>query len=306
MFWLVLTVVLGLVFWGGVAGVWLVDRRSAAVSGIAAVLWVTVSLFMSFHTLGTGEVALVYDFSGELTGSRPDPGVIKTWPWQEIKRENTLLQSETFVLAEDNSAVSKDQQSVFATIALNYEVNPEDVEGLYRDVGPGWKAKLVDSRVLQDFKEVTSQFTAAQITTRRPALRQRTRDRLAAEFKPYSVKVVDFFVRNLHYSAAYEAAIDRKNQQVQAALQAEAKVQQSTAEANQVIETARGSAESVKLAANADAEAIKVKAAATAYANRVVRQTLTPLVVKQNAIDKLNPKASVIYAPTGSSLLFGR
>src|SRR5882757_2028778 len=56
-----------------------------------------------------------------------------------------------------------------------------DVVGLYKEVGPAWKTILLDSRVLQDFKEVTSQYTAAEITTKREQLRQDTKKRLTVE-----------------------------------------------------------------------------------------------------------------------------
>ena len=52
-------------------------------------------------------------------------------------------------------------------------------------------------------------------------------------------------------------------------------------QAQQIIKTAQGQAE----------------------ANRLKRQTLTPLLVQQNAIDKLNPNIQVILLPSNSNFL---
>ena len=41
----------------------------------------------------------------------------------------------------------------------------------------------------------------------------------------------------------------------------------------------------------------------TAEANRLKRETLTPLLVQQNAIDKLNPNVQVILLPSNSNFL---
>jgi prohibitin 2 len=144
---------------------------------------------------------------------------------------------------------------------------------------------------LQDFKEVTAQYTAAQITTKRPQLRLDTKQRLTVELAKYDIRVVDFFVPNLGYTQSYKDAINAKNVQVQAALQAEAKVAQSTAEAEQNVAIAKGDAEATLVKARAEAQALTVK-------GRAVRNN--PEAVRIQAIDKLNPNAQVIIC-TGTT-----
>src|SRR5438067_3125016 len=132
------------------------------------------------------------------------------------------------------------------------------------ETSPGNEEKtiLLDSRVLQDFKEVTSQYTAAEITTKREQLRQDTKKRLTAELQPYSIKVVDFFVKNLDYSQAYKQAVSDKNVQQQKSLQAQAEVSQSEAEARQEVAKAQGDARATVVRANADATALAKKGTA--------------------------------------------
>jgi regulator of protease activity HflC (stomatin/prohibitin superfamily) len=283
MAWLVITVIAIVVVAICVAGVIASTQRdnriSFAVGGaIATVVWLVISVFTSIHTVGQRQVGIVYNFSNTITG-KVDPGVVMTWPWQHINKANVGVLREDFNLDESNAAVSLDQQPIFATLALNYQVEPAQILGLYKAVGPNWKNILLDSRVLQDFKEVTAQYTAAQITTKRPQLRLDTKTRLAAELSKYDIKVVDFFVSNLGYTTSYRDAINAKNVQVQQALQAEAKVAQSRAEADQAIAVARGQAQAIRLKGSALRD--------------------NPSVITLEAVDKLNPNAQVVIC-TGS------
>jgi prohibitin 2 len=284
MLWVVLTVAAALV--GGGCLVVLIGggptRRfgALAIAAGTGVVWLVASVAMSVHTVGQRQVGIVYNFSGTISG-KVDPGIAWTAPWQHIKKENVGLQRESFDLDSGNSAVSSDQQPIFAKVTLNYQVQPSQVVELFKTVGPAWKVTLLDSRVLQDFKEVTAGFTAQQITTSREQLRAATKTRLAGELKKYDINVIDFFVTNIDYAQSYKNAISAKNVQVQKSLQADAKVRQATAEANQAIATAKGEAQAIRLKGRALHD--------------------NPEVLQLEAIDKLNPNASVIICTgTGS------
>ncbi len=285
MAWLVITIIAAII--GGIALIVGISSPSESenkavsfgVFGLVTLVWLILTVVFSVHTVGQRQVGIVHNFSGTITG-KVDPGVAWTAPWQGVTKENVGIQREEFNLDSGNSAVSQDQQPIFARVTLNYQIEPSHVVDLYKTVGPGWKATLLDSRVLQDFKEVTSQYTAQEITTKREGLRQRTRQRLVAELGQYDIRVVDFFVKNIGYSHAYAAAIDAKNRQVQASLQAQAKVAQARAEADQKIARARGEAQSITL---------KGKALAA-----------HPEILRLEAIDKLNPNASVVIC-TGNT-----
>jgi regulator of protease activity HflC (stomatin/prohibitin superfamily) len=282
--WLVLTVVLGILAIGGV--VWargVPAGRSRftgyAVAGGSVLVWLVLTFFLSIHTVGQRQVGIVYNFSGTIAGKR-SPGVVMTAPWQHIKTENVAIQKDVFSFDGSNSAVSKDQQPITATLVVNYQVEPENVINLYKRVGPTWKDVLLDGRVPQDFKETTAQFTSPQITLNRPALRKITLQRLRRELSQYDIRVVDVFVNNVGYSQAYTNAIEAKQVQVQAALQAQAKVAQAKAEAEQNVEQARGEAEAIALR------------------GRALHNN--PEVLRLEAIDKLNPNAQVVIC-TGAT-----
>jgi len=320
--WIILTVLLGIVFWGGVIW-WAVTRNpvegrsgvgqpdstsssaetrsrslierspgvagwGAAAASAAALVWVIASVAMSIHTVGQREVAIVYNFSGTIAGKK-DAGVVNTWPWQHVKKENIGIQHDEWQFDEKNAAVSIDQQRITSVISVNYQIDPEKVVDLYKRVGAAWKTIIIDARVPQVFKEVTATYATPDLTRKREQLRVDTKSRLTAELTPYDIKVVDVFVRNLGFSQTYTDAIERKQKQAQDAQTAQAKVAQVEAEARQKVAAAEG-----------EANANIARARGEAKANRLRSSSLTAKIIQLAAIDKLNPDVQYIVCPPQS------
>jgi len=312
MTWIFLTIPLAITFWIGF-GMWLYGRgayrewkaRKAdpamragdpplisgigmATAALAIVLWVLMTGLMTVKTVGEREVGIVYNFTGTIAG-KEDKGWKTIAPWQHMDKENVGIQHQEFLFGQDNSAVSKDQQDIFANLAINYAIDGENVLDLYRRVGPSWKSTIIESRVPQVFKEVTSTFNTPRITEERVALREQTRERLTEELAPYDIKVVDVFITNLGFSDLYSQAIEQKQKQVQDALQAEAKVKQVEAEAKQKVAEATGEAKSNIARARGDA-----------VSNKLRQRSLTPRLIQWEAIQKLNPNVDIIICPPHS------
>jgi regulator of protease activity HflC (stomatin/prohibitin superfamily) len=296
--WIVLTVILGIFFWGGLIW-WGVTRNPGegqpkvawwgiAASVCSAIVWVLASAAMSVHTVGQREVAIVYNFSGTISGKK-DAGVVTTMPWQHIKKENIGIQHDEWQFDEKNAAVSIDQQKITSVISVNYQIDPEKVVDLYKRVGASWKTIIIDARVPQVFKETTATYATPDLTRKREQLRIDTKNRLTKELEPYDIKVVDVFVRNLGFSQTYTDAIERKQKQAQDAQTAQAKVAQVEAEARQKVATAEGAAKANVALARGEATA-----------NRLRQKSLTKLLVQQQAIEKLNPNVQVIVCPPAS------
>lgn len=299
MVWVVFTIIFGIAGSIGLAMIFFSAADSPskfwgmATVGFAVLAEVILTAATSFALLGTGQVGLQYNFAGKLVGVKENAGVVPKAPWSHIKKESVQIQREEFLLDRDNSAVSKDQQPVFGHLVLNYQVDPKHVFTLYKEVGPNWKAKLVDSRVLQDFKEITATYPTIQLTAQREQLRQETKRRLVNELRPYSITVTDFFIQNLGFSEGYQNAIEAKQVQVQAAQQAQAKVAQIQAEADQAVAQAQGLAKSRVVAAEAEAKA-----------NKLIGNSINDRLIDLRRIEAL-AKANTIYVPENGSFLIG-
>lgn len=306
MSWIVLTVLATIVFWIGFGmamysrnrekvaeaqGRMYNDMPSALGYGVmtlVVVFWLVITGAFMLKTVGEREVGIVYNFTGTIEGKR-EKGWVTIAPWQHMEKENVAIQHSDFSFGADNSAVSKDQQDIFANLAINFRIDAENVLDLYRRVGPSWQTTIIDARVPQVFKEVTSTFNTPRITEERVALREQTRERLTEELQPYDIQVVDVFITNLGFSDIYSQSIEEKQKQVQDALRAEAKVKQIEAEARQKVAEAEGEARSNIARARGDAKA-----------NRLRQRSLTPRLVQWEAIQKLNPNVQLIICPPHS------
>jgi regulator of protease activity HflC (stomatin/prohibitin superfamily) len=255
------------------------DEGAMWIAG-ALVAWLVIvggwGALRTFHSIPAGHVGVVYQFGG-IAGQVSD-GFQTTWPWQEVRPASIQIQRATYDLGHGNSAFSEESQDVFATATINYQVQPKDIQDLYREVGPDYQRVLIEQRVFQTFKEETVKFKAVDVAPNREVIRQRVRDRLTEQLEPYSIKVVDFQLGNLDFDQEFKDAVRNKVIAKQKAQQALNEVQQAKYEAEKVLATANGQAK----------------------ANLRLSQSLTPALIRYTLIQKLAPNVSVIAVPSGS------
>lgn len=243
---------------------------------IAPLFLVAFTVVESFHSVRAGYVGVVYQF-GNIVG-QTEAGLVTTWPWQNVQEANVQVQRAQF---SDLDAFSAETQDVFIVATINYRVDPVAIQELYRSVGPNYFDKLVPTRVNQLFKDETVKYRAVQIAPNREQIRRAVRGRLATELAQYSIEVEDLLIDDIKFSPEFTKAIEDKQIATQQAQAAQNRVREARFKAQQVIEQAQG-----------EARAFRIK-----------NRTLTPLVVQQNAIDKLNPNVEVIILPSGSNFL---
>jgi len=268
--------------------------RGMAVFGAGFFLWLLVTAFFSFHTVGSGEVGVVYRF-GKIVGQR-DPGVQILPPWESLSKQSIKVQKYRFQKdkgqGQEIVAFSSETQDVFFDVTLNYSLDKNKVQDLFKNVGKNWFEVLVPARVHNFFKEETVPYTADQIAPHREDIRKAVKARLAEDLRKYSITVNDLLIDNLDFSKQYKQSIEDKQAAKQKAQEAQAQVATATAQANQAIETAKGSAESVKIAAEAEAAA-----------NNLVAQSLTPELITSHYIDKIAPGVKVIITDGKSPII---
>lgn len=230
----------------------------------------------SFHSVPAGHVGVVYQFSDivDQTGA----GLVSTWPWQTLRKANVQVQRAEF---PELNSFSRETQDVFMDATVNYRVEEGDIQDLYRNIGPDYFNKLVPTRVNQIFKDETVKYAAVEIAPNREGIRKNVAERLRAELSRFSIFIEDLLIDNIRFSPEFTKAIENKQIATQDAQTAQNRVKQAEFEAKQLIEKAQGEARAYELR----------------------QRNLTPLLVQQNAIDKLNPNVEIIILPSGSNFL---
>jgi regulator of protease activity HflC (stomatin/prohibitin superfamily) len=262
---------------------------------VFAVLFVGFILIRSLHSVENGHVGLVRQF-GDIVGTK-DPGMVMIAPWQSLSDLSIRIQSETFIMDEERvrgtgSAASIDSQAVYATVTLNYQVDPRRAVQLYKETGGHYREILIKPRVPQTFKAVTASYKAVNILAFREQIRRTTQQRLDSQLARDGIHVTDFLIENIHFTPDFQNALEGTQVAAQRAKQERERVQIEIQKARQKVERAKG-----------DANAIRERAKGQAEANRRIAASLTNEVIAFQAVQKLPQGIKTIVVPTGSSFL---
>jgi len=92
------------------------------------------------------------------------------------------------------------------------------VQQLYRTVGLNFFNVLVESRVIQNFKDETVKYKSVEIAPNRESIRKAVRERLEKELSPFSIEVVDLLLDNIDFNPEFKKAIEDKQIATQRAL----------------------------------------------------------------------------------------
>jgi len=268
----------------------------------ALAIWMLATISASVHQVNAGHVGVVYEF-GSIVG-QTDEGLQIVPPWRTVKLANVQVQTLAFVDEGDRvpegarrigaglDSFSEESQNVYIDAILNIEVSPDNVQDLYRNVGPNYVNKLVPGRIAQIFKDETVNYKAVDIAPAREQIRANVEEQLRRELAPYSITVTALLVENIVFDQEFIDAITRKQVAQQDALAEQEKIKSEAARADQQIEAARGRAESVK-----------VEAAAQAEANQLLTQSLTPILIQWQAVQTLSDNVQIALIPSGQGII---
>ncbi len=200
-----------------------------------------------FGTVRAGERGVKLRF-GAVTGIVLDEGLYFKVPLvEEVVRMDVKIQkAET-----EATAASKDLQTVNTRVALNFHVNPAKVKNLYQEVGLEFTQRLISPALQESVKASTAQFTAEELITKRPEVREKIKNILREKLEHQGVIIDDFNIVDFSFSQAFDAAIESKVTAEQEALAAKNKLEKIKFEAQQKIEAAKGSAEAIRIEAEA-------------------------------------------------------
>jgi prohibitin 2 len=201
----------------------------------------------AFGTIGAGERGVKLRF-GAVTNDVLNEGLYFKIPFVEkVKKINVKIQKQEI----NSNAASKDLQTVKSLVALNYHVNPESAAKLYQEVGVNYRMQILNPALQESFKASTADFTAEELVTKRPEVREKIKTYLREKLEIRGILIDDFNIVNFEFSPAFDKAIEAKVTAEQEALAAQNKLERVKFEAQQRIEEAKGKAESIRVESEA-------------------------------------------------------
>lgn len=272
---------------------------TAIVAVIAIIL-----LFSCISTVPTGYTGILTTF-GRVEDRTMSAGVHLIAPWQKIvKMDNRTQKSESKL-----QAFSADIQQVDIQLSVNYCINQETAQTLYKTVGINYFENVLYPRILENTKAVFANYTAEELVANRQKLSGEIQERLAVDADKYGITIISLSVEDVDFTDAFTNAVEAKQVAAQNKLTAETEQAQKTMEqkaaAERAVIQAEADADVAKIAAEGEAEALKIKAEAEAEANKKVSNSLTNLLIKKIYLDSWDGKLPSYYMGSGdANILF--
>jgi regulator of protease activity HflC (stomatin/prohibitin superfamily) len=210
----------------------------------------------------------------------------------------TFIQHKEYTKTEDidNSFVvnSKDGSEFHVSPIINYSVQRDKVPfifGKYRRTLESIEEGFLKTTIYDAFRMTANAYTAEELISNRQEFETKVRSTLDANLLKEGF-IISQLTSNLGYPETFKKAIEAKNNAVQTALTAENQVKTAEAQAKIQVAQAQGKAEAMLTAAKAEAEA-----------NRLKQQTITPMLLQLEWINKWDGKlpvygtSPVLYKP---------
>ena len=191
-------------------------------------------------------------------------------------------------------AFSKDIQTVSATLAVNYRLQPEKTFSIYKTAGQSYESNLIVPATHEVLKSVCAQYTAEELISKRAESSDMMRDELDAKLSGMGISVTDFNIIDFDFSDEFISAVESK--QVAEQLKKKAATENETASAQAerekqvAIKQSEAQAESVRIAAQAEADAVKLAADAEAYRLQKINEQLSEKTIQNTLAERWDGK----------------
>lgn len=201
-------------------------------------------------------------------------------------------------------ARTKDGQEVIIDASVIYQIDPAKVVNLHIIWQNRYEDGIVRPEARGIIRDAISQYGVEEVvSTKRIEMVSIITEELAARLSDNNLILLDFILRDIHFSEAYAVAVEQKQIAEQQAQQAELTVEQKKQEAEQARQVAQGQADAAVIAAKGAAEARLIQAEAEAKANELIAQSLTPELVQYQYVLKLAPGVQTIFIPSGNQFI---
>jgi len=212
----------------------------------------------------------------------------------------TFVQHKEYRKTEDSDESfvinSKDGSEFHVSPLLNYSVQREKVPYIftkYRVELSAIEAGFLKTAVYDAFRVVANSYTADELISNRELFENKVRKNLETHLLPEGF-ILAQFTSNLVYPETFKKAIEAKNNAVQSALRAENEVKTAEAQAKIKVATAAGNAQAMLTSAKAEAEA-----------NRLKQQTITPMLLQLEWVNKWDGQLPNTMLGQGNNTFYG-
>lgn len=237
---------------------------------VAFILFITI--WCSYVIIPTGFVGIHTRF-GKVIGEK-SAGLNWKIPYIDRIVEMSIREQ---TIQQVYSVSSKDMQTIQMSLNVQYSIaeNPGEIFVKFNE---NYEERLIMPRIAESLNAVAARYTIEEFITKRNAMSDELMKEISEDVNEYKVRISACSIIEHDFSDEFDRAIEAKLVASQNAL------------------TAANNLEKVRY----EAEAEVVKAQKTAEANKLLQQSLTPLLIQKMTIEKWN---GVLPTATGGDAI---
>lgn len=222
----------------------------------------------SLYTVPTGHTGLVVTF-GKVSETPVSNGIHCKIPFVQ---KSVVINNQVQRADVQGEAASKDLQTVYSNISVNFNILSDKSVDLYKRVGTSYVDVIIRPAVQEGVKATLAQFTAEELITRRAEVSEIMKEIINEKVSTYGIHIAELNIIDMTFSEGFNNAIEAKGVMEQQVL------------------TEKQNLEKQKVSA----EAKRVEAQAEADANTIRSNSITNNILLSDFIKKWDGKMPVV------------
>ncbi|MBE7707128.1 MAG: prohibitin family protein [Cyanobacteria bacterium SIG27] len=162
-----------------------------------------------------------------------------------------VMNVKTQKLSTPTEVYTKDIQQAKISYVVNYNLMPNHVHEMYREVGKNYVDTILIPAIEGNIKDVIGKWNAQDLVANRATATADILNKLQTQLEKRYISVTSFQIIDINYSEVFERAIESKVTAEQEALKAKNKTVQVEEEAKQKLISAQAEAKSMQIRATA-------------------------------------------------------
>ena len=120
------------------------------------------------------------------------------------------LEVRTLKFEANASAASNDLQQVQTVIALNYHLNPADVNKVYQQLGPDYADRVIAPTIQESVKASVAKYNAEELITKRAIVKDVIANTIRNSLSAKDIVVETIFITDFRFSPAFSSQVEDK------------------------------------------------------------------------------------------------
>jgi prohibitin 2 len=201
-----------------------------AIPAIVGVIIVAILIVSGVKIVDAGNRGVLLNFGAVDVSRSLDEGIHFVVP---IRDNVVQMEVRTQKIVEDTVSASQDLQDVSTQVALNYHLDPDNAQVVYRQLGIDYANRVIVPAIQESVKQVTARFNAEELITQRESVKTEIEQQIRARLAAYNIIVDTISITEFQFSPEFVRAVEAKVAAQQRALQAQNELRRIEIEAQQ-------------------------------------------------------------------------